>query len=59
MSAILDQVNEEDLVSIVTFSSDVSVWKPRPVKAIPSNIDNAKRYISSMEATGGGCFMKF
>ncbi|XP_049798868.1 inter-alpha-trypsin inhibitor heavy chain H4-like [Schistocerca nitens] len=65
MSVILDDLSEKDYFSIIQFNTDVEEWSPhqqdsvglRPecstFKATSLNIQLAKDYVKSMEATGG------
>ncbi len=55
MSTILGELRPIDFISILVFSNNVTEWRPGEgaKEASVANIDEAKRYVSSLEAEGG------
>lgn len=52
---ILDDLKPNDQFNLISFSGDVTHWKPLLVPASPENVDQAKRYAANIEAHGGQC----
>ncbi|CAK7294285.1 Inter-alpha-trypsin inhibitor heavy chain H4 [Vulpes lagopus] len=50
---ILDDLKPNDQFNLISFSGDVTYWKPLLVPASPENVDQAKRYAANIEAQGG------
>ncbi|XP_048953805.1 inter-alpha-trypsin inhibitor heavy chain H4 isoform X4 [Canis lupus baileyi] len=50
---ILDDLKPNDQFNLISFSGDVTHWKPLLVPASPENVDQAKRYAANIEAHGG------
>ncbi|MEM7499099.1 MAG: VWA domain-containing protein [Pseudomonadota bacterium] len=53
MQAALDTLRPDDTFRILRFASGTSAFSARPVPATPSNIRAARRYVESLEASGG------
>lgn len=53
MLKILEDVKEEDHFNIVLFGSDVEKWKDTLIQATPENLDEARRYVQSIDTRGG------
>ncbi|MEM9765527.1 MAG: VIT domain-containing protein, partial [Pseudomonadota bacterium] len=53
MQAALDTLRPDDTFRILRFASGTSAFSARPVQATPGNIRAARRYVNSLEASGG------
>ncbi|XP_076845336.1 inter-alpha-trypsin inhibitor heavy chain H3 isoform X2 [Brachyhypopomus gauderio] len=47
---ILDDLYEEDHFGLVTFDDEIELWRPSLSKATPTNIKEAKQFVSSITA---------
>ncbi|XP_071465322.1 inter-alpha-trypsin inhibitor heavy chain H4 isoform X2 [Marmota flaviventris] len=50
---ILSDLGPKDQFNLITFSSEVTQWKPQLVPASTENVDEAKRYAAGIYALGG------
>nr|XP_040145643.1 inter-alpha-trypsin inhibitor heavy chain H4 isoform X2 [Ictidomys tridecemlineatus] len=50
---ILSDLGPKDQFNLITFSSEVTQWKPQLVPASTENVDEAKRYAAGIHASGG------
>jgi len=53
LSSLLENLNPDDRFNIITFSSDVKLWKSRLVNASKSNLAAARHWINDIKAIGG------
>ncbi|MEM6357891.1 MAG: VWA domain-containing protein, partial [Pseudomonadota bacterium] len=53
MQAALGTLRPDDTFRILRFASGTSAFSARPVQATPGNIRAARRYVESLEASGG------
>lgn len=52
---VLNDLHEGDRFNILVFSDSVEYYKKSMVYANKKSIDDAKKYVQSMSATGGTC----
>ncbi|NXM35751.1 ITIH3 inhibitor, partial [Oxyruncus cristatus] len=49
---ILDDINEDDFFNFILFDTDVSTWKETLIKATPENLDEARKFVQNIDASG-------
>ncbi|NXK36350.1 ITIH3 inhibitor, partial [Piprites chloris] len=49
---ILDDIKEDDFFNFILFDSDVSTWKETLIKATPENLDEARKFVRNIVASG-------
>ncbi|XP_017924059.2 inter-alpha-trypsin inhibitor heavy chain H3-like isoform X1 [Manacus vitellinus] len=49
---ILDDIKEDDFFNFILFSSGVSTWKETLIKATPENLDEARKFVRNIDASG-------
>ncbi|XP_050996942.1 inter-alpha-trypsin inhibitor heavy chain H3 [Acomys russatus] len=47
---ILDDMKEEDYLNFILFSTDVTIWKDKLVQATPTNLEEARTFVRSIQA---------
>uniref|UniRef100_A0A8C4XST1 Inter-alpha-trypsin inhibitor heavy chain H3 n=1 Tax=Falco tinnunculus TaxID=100819 RepID=A0A8C4XST1_FALTI len=49
---ILDDIKEDDFFNFILFGSDVHTWKETLIKATPENLDEARKFVRSIDTEG-------
>uniref|UniRef100_A0A8V1A774 Inter-alpha-trypsin inhibitor heavy chain H3 n=1 Tax=Gallus gallus TaxID=9031 RepID=A0A8V1A774_CHICK len=49
---ILDDIKEDDHFNFILFGSDVHIWKETLIKATPENLDEARKFVRSIDTEG-------
>ncbi|XP_027747433.1 inter-alpha-trypsin inhibitor heavy chain H3 [Empidonax traillii] len=49
---ILDDIKEEDFFNFILFHTGVSTWKETLIKATPENLDEARKFVRNIYASG-------
>ncbi|NWS13605.1 ITIH3 inhibitor, partial [Pachyramphus minor] len=49
---ILDDIKGDDFFNFILFNSDVSTWKETLLKATPENLDEARKFVQNIGASG-------
>ncbi|NWU76492.1 ITIH3 inhibitor, partial [Onychorhynchus coronatus] len=49
---ILDDVKEDDFFNFILFDNVVSTWKETLIKATPENLDEARKFVRNIDASG-------
>lgn len=50
---ILSDLDEDDHLGLITFDSEVSLWKRELLKATEENLENAKSFVKEIRDRGG------
>ncbi|KAM6062401.1 inter-alpha-trypsin inhibitor heavy chain H3-like [Chlamydotis macqueenii] len=49
---ILDDIKEDDFFNFILFGSEVQTWKDTLIKATPENLDEARKFVRSIDTEG-------
>ncbi|KFP42279.1 Inter-alpha-trypsin inhibitor heavy chain H3, partial [Chlamydotis macqueenii] len=49
---ILDDIKEDDFFNFILFGSEVHTWKDTLIKATPENLDEARKFVRSIDTEG-------
>ncbi|XP_075569713.1 inter-alpha-trypsin inhibitor heavy chain H3 isoform X1 [Pelecanus crispus] len=49
---ILDDIKEDDFFNFILFGSEVHTWKETLIKATPENLDEARKFVRSIDTEG-------
>ncbi|NXG03027.1 ITIH3 inhibitor, partial [Sakesphorus luctuosus] len=49
---ILDDIKEDDFFNFILFNTHVSTWKEKLVQATPENLDEARKFVRSIDTLG-------
>lgn len=53
MLTILSELPEDDYFAIIVFSTNFILWRPHLSKATQDNVEDAKKFVQTIEVVGG------